>query len=200
MGRVQQAVQEFDEEVRVPWRPRLVLVQATPAPDTAGAAAAPAVAARHRPVRPGASRVGACRPSVSQDPRLPDVLARSAGGRGRHTGAVPTGSPAGAGARLGRRRASVRFTRRAHRLAVVLALCGGVVAGSLIGQLFPVGGGPDLRLAGVSSVVVDPGDTLWSIAATVAPEEDVRLVVDRIQELNGLRSTELVPGQVLLLP
>lgn len=75
-----------------------------------------------------------------------------------------------------------------------------MLAGSLLGQLSPDGGGPGLRLAGASSVVVDPGDTLWSIATSVAAGEDVRVVVDRIEELNGLRSTELVPGQVLLLP
>jgi hypothetical protein len=196
MERVQQAVQEFEEEVRVPWRPRLVLVQEPPSPSTAAGGATAAAAARRRPARPGGSRVGACRPPA---PRRPDATTRSTDGRRTRSAASP-GSPAGAGARAGRRRAAVRFTRRAHRLAIALALSGGVLAGSLIGQLFPAGGSPDLRLAGGSSVVVDSGDTLWSIAATVAPEEDVRLVVDRIQELNGLRSTELVPGQVLLLP
>jgi nucleoid-associated protein YgaU len=57
-----------------------------------------------------------------------------------------------------------------------------------------------LHLAGVSSVVVEPGDTLWSIAAAVADGEDVRVVVDRIQELNGLHGSDVVPGQVLELP
>ncbi|MDP9391684.1 MAG: LysM peptidoglycan-binding domain-containing protein [Actinomycetota bacterium] len=197
MGCVQQAVQEFDEEVRAPWRP--LLVQGSQATGTA-----PAVAARHHPARPGSSRVGACRPSVSTDRRVPGASSgpvRPDGGRGRHTRpGAPSASPGGARARVGRRRTAVRFTRRAHRLAVALALCGGVLAGSLLGQLSPGGGGPGLRLAGASSVVVDPGDTLWSIATSVAAGEDVRVVVDRIQELNGLRSTELVPGQVLLLP
>jgi nucleoid-associated protein YgaU len=62
------------------------------------------------------------------------------------------------------------------------------------------GAGDDLRLAGVSSVVIQPGDTLWSIAGSVAGDEDVRTVVDRIQALNSLHGTDLVPGQVLLLP
>jgi nucleoid-associated protein YgaU len=62
--------------------------------------------------------------------------------------------------------------------------------------------GPDsgLRLAGVSSVVVEPGDTLWSIARELAPQEDVRAVVDALSEVNGLDDTVLVPGQVLQLP
>jgi nucleoid-associated protein YgaU len=51
-----------------------------------------------------------------------------------------------------------------------------------------------------SSVVVQQGDTLWSIARSVAGDEDVRMVVDAIQELNGLAGSTLQPGQVLRLP
>ena len=196
MGCVQQAVQEFDEEVRAPWRP--LLVQGSLATGTA-----PAVPARRHPARPAPSGVGAGRSSLSPDRRGPGVSSRAvrpAGGRDRSTPAASPASPAGSCARAGRRRTAVRFTRRAHRLAVALALCGGVLAGSLLGQLFPDGGGPGLRLAGTTSVVVEPGDTLWSIASSVAADQDVRVVVDRIQELNGLQATEVVPGQVLLLP
>jgi LysM repeat protein len=71
--------------------------------------------------------------------------------------------------------------------------------GSWLGPLF--GGAAELRLAGESSVVVETGDTLWSIAGSVAgPGDDVRAVVDQIQRLNHLRGTELVPGQSLRLP
>ena len=48
--------------------------------------------------------------------------------------------------------------------------------------------------------MVRPGDTLWSIASSVAGEDDVRLVVDRIQQVNALHGTTLVPGEVLRLP
>jgi hypothetical protein len=81
----------------------------------------------------------------------------------------------------------------------VLALCAGVVLGSWLAPLLS-GPADGLHLAGVSSVVVEPGDTLWSIAASVADGEDVRAVVDSIQELNGLEGSGLVPGQVLQLP
>jgi LysM repeat protein len=47
---------------------------------------------------------------------------------------------------------------------------------------------------------VQPGDTLWSIAAEAAPEEDTRAVVDAIEVANDLDSTVLVPGMVLRLP
>jgi Tfp pilus assembly protein FimV len=62
--------------------------------------------------------------------------------------------------------------------------------------------GPDshLQLAGQSSVVVEPGDTLWSIARALAPQEDVRAVVDALTEANRLEGTVLTPGQVLRVP
>ena len=84
-------------------------------------------------------------------------------------------------------------------LGVTLALMLGVAIGSWLGPLV-AGSDGDLRLAGAQSVVVQPGDTLWSIAGEVAGSSDVRVVVDRIQEINGLSGTVLLPGQVLELP
>jgi nucleoid-associated protein YgaU len=74
-----------------------------------------------------------------------------------------------------------------------------VALGSWVAPLLG-GGSGDLRLAGANSVVVRPGDTLWSIATSLDGESDVRAVVDAIQEANGLDGTALVPGQVLVLP
>ena len=96
-------------------------------------------------------------------------------------------------------RRRVRLTRRARLLATVLTLALGVAIGSWLGP-FLAGGDDDLRLAGVESVVVQSGDTLWSIAEDVAGTADVRAVVARIQQLNDLQGTVLVPGQVLELP
>jgi LysM repeat protein len=60
---------------------------------------------------------------------------------------------------------------------------------------------PGLRLAGESSVVVEQGDTVWSIADRVTgPDEDVRAVVDAIVVLNDLEGSVVVPGQVLQVP
>lgn len=45
------------------------------------------------------------------------------------------------------------------------------------------------------------GETLWAIAAGVAaPGEDVRDVVDRLMELNGLSEGGLRSGQQILVP
>jgi nucleoid-associated protein YgaU len=97
-------------------------------------------------------------------------------------------------------RPPLRLTDRGRHvlLAVVLAMALGTCA--LVGSVLaddPAG----IHLAGESTVVVESGDTLWSIATSVADaEDDVRVVVDEIQRLNGLEGSDLVPGQVLQLP
>jgi nucleoid-associated protein YgaU len=93
----------------------------------------------------------------------------------------------------------MRLTRRAKRLAVVLAMAVCVALGSWLGPLLD-GGAGDLQLAGGSSVVVEAGDTVWSIATSLEGDGDVRALVDEIQRLNDLEGAELVPGQVLRLP
>jgi len=45
--------------------------------------------------------------------------------------------------------------------------------------------------------VVQPGETLWSIARTLHPDGDIRPLVDRLVELNG--GDHLEVGQLLLL-
>ena len=46
-------------------------------------------------------------------------------------------------------------------------------------------------------VTVQPGDTLWSIARSVAPSRDPREVVDHLMASNHLKSAALLPGQTL---
>ena len=189
MGCVQQAVLEFDEAVQAPWRPRLVAVPdlgAFESPAAAQPGARPVV--RPHPSRRSPSRVGVCRP-----PERPGPAAD------RRRPAPPVARSARPPVLAGRR-ARVRLTRRARRLAVVLALAVGVAVGSWVAPLLSGDGGGELRLAGVSSVVVQPGDTLWSIASSVDDERDVREVIDEIQQLNDLAGVDLVPGQVLQLP
>jgi Tfp pilus assembly protein FimV len=49
-------------------------------------------------------------------------------------------------------------------------------------------------------VVVREGDTLWSIARKVRPDEDPRVTVEAIVEADGVDAGALVPGQSLAVP
>lgn len=46
--------------------------------------------------------------------------------------------------------------------------------------------------------IVQPGDTIWTIAAVIDSDGDVRSTVDALVELNG--SSDLAVGQRLVLP
>ncbi len=59
-----------------------------------------------------------------------------------------------------------------------------------------VGEGP----AGFTSYRVQPGDTLWSIAAERYPGTDVRERVGEIERASGLTSPVIVPGEELKVP
>ena len=120
-------------------------------------------------------------------------------------------------------RAPGRLARRAQlrrrRLAAVVVLATAVVAvlllvGAVSTRL--AGGGHPSTAVGASSptpaaaasavgvaapgavYVVQPGDTLWSIAAQLAPGSDLRPTVDALVERNG--DGPLVVGTRLLLP
>jgi len=53
---------------------------------------------------------------------------------------------------------------------------------------------------GYTTVVVEPGDTLWSIASERYPADDVRVRVDDIEQANGLDGPTIGVGQTLRLP
>ncbi|RBY90966.1 LysM peptidoglycan-binding domain-containing protein [Blastococcus sp. TF02A-30] len=184
MGNVAHAVAEFDEAVRAPWRPPLRSVAGDGRP------------ALHLvpggQVRRGAAAGGEPPRGAAAVQRAPQQSARA------RVGARPTVGRAG-GPRP-QVAAALRLTPRARRLAVVLAVGLGVAVGALVDSAVSGGAGEQLRLVGESTVVVRPGDTLWSIAGTIAGDEDLRGVVDAIQQLNGLEGAGLVPGQTLQLP
>jgi Tfp pilus assembly protein FimV len=90
-------------------------------------------------------------------------------------------------------------TREVHRmrarvLAVVLVVAGSLVVVPGLAR----GDGPD-RPAPRVTYVVEPGDTLWSIARRVAPGRDPRPVVDGLIEANDVRGG-LQAGQELSVP
>lgn len=96
-------------------------------------------------------------------------------------------------------RSSLRLTQRG-RLVVLLTL----VALALV--VFTFVGSPAASTATshhptTATVVVQPGQTLWDIAAEAAPGADPRDVVTAILELNDLSDPGAVrPGQPLYVP
>ena len=52
----------------------------------------------------------------------------------------------------------------------------------------------------LTQVVVRPGQSLWSVAEAADPEEDTRLVIQQIIDLNGLTGDVIVAGQRLWVP
>lgn len=102
--------------------------------------------------------------------------------------------------------AGFHLTRRGRLLLRGVPLMLGVaaltaVAAFLAGVLLsPPAVSADEAAGSLQTVTVTPGDSLWSIARTVAPEEDPYEVVTRIDELNGLEGRDPRPGEDLFLP
>lgn len=61
-----------------------------------------------------------------------------------------------------------------------------------------LGDGPDGRRD--VRHVVQPGETLWSIAQQVSPRQDPRPLIQAIEQANGVTAAELVPGLSLRVP
>jgi len=103
------------------------------------------------------------------------------------------------------RRSAVRLTRRGRRLArtlvVLLALLTALTV-SLVGR-GGVGQASDApATSATTTVVVQPGQTLWQVARAVSKDADPRETLARIQELNNLPGAGAVihPGQQLVVP
>jgi nucleoid-associated protein YgaU len=100
--------------------------------------------------------------------------------------------------------APLRHSRRARRprspwparLRKSAVLAGAVLALSL-GLAKVAEGGAEGSFA---TVTVQPGDTLWAIAADRYPNSDVRAKVWQIEQVNHLSGETLQPGETLRVP
>jgi LysM repeat protein len=96
----------------------------------------------------------------------------------------------------------LRLTRRGRIMLAVLAVllvCGLSVTGAGAAQASAPAsahGG-----SGVAErVIVQPGDTLWSIAQSAAPDADARTIVQEILQANRLTTANITAGQRLWVP
>jgi Tfp pilus assembly protein FimV len=90
----------------------------------------------------------------------------------------------------------VRLTRRG-RLVVLVAL---LVATTVPIALAAVPGEAADPAGPAPTIVVQPGDTLWSVAARTMPGRDRFRVIDEIRRLNAIRGYTVHPGERLILP
>ena len=94
--------------------------------------------------------------------------------------------------------ATLRLTRRGRLVLVLFVVALATLAG------FTLGHGSSLAASSARpvrhTVVVHNGETLWSVAARVAPHQDPRLVVAQIESLNHLSTPSVEAGQQLVLP
>ncbi|MFD1859968.1 LysM domain-containing protein [Aeromicrobium camelliae] len=122
-----------------------------------------------------------------------ELPVRPAHPRERHLHAVPLAapsSPAAAPLRLTRRGRVVVFAAVALLLAVLSVVLGASVAAT----------DDDAALA-TTTVQVQPGQTLWEIAAEANPRGDIRSTIDDIVRLNALpNASGLKMGTTLAVP
>lgn len=103
------------------------------------------------------------------------------------------------------RQAPLRLTRRGRFVfvGVPLILLAALVlsfSGFLNAPAKAAESAAELSLTPTVTVTVQPGESLWAIAAAVAPERDPRDVVADIVQLNNLEAARVVPGQALFIP
>lgn len=98
-------------------------------------------------------------------------------------------------------RTRLRLTRRGRVVLTSLAAVP-VVAVALFAGLSAVPAVAGSSAADVSFryVTIEPGQSLWSLAESIAPTVDPRDVIAEITSLNGLSSSSLEPGQQIAIP
>jgi LysM domain len=116
----------------------------------------------------------------------------------RQSGVRQSGVPAGP--------TPLRLTRRGRVVVAALAIVGVTVVVLLV-SLLASGraqasnhGQPGAVYQGMHQIVVQPGQTLWSIASAAEPTADPRSVVQQMMSVNALSATDIQAGQLLWVP
>jgi len=123
----------------------------------------------------------------------------------RPSQAAPAAHGITASAFPGRKQPPLRLTRRGRFVffGVPLILLAALIlsfSGFLNAPAKAADSADQLSLTPTVSVTVQPGESLWAIAGSVAPERDPRDVVADIVQLNNLDAARVMPGQQLFVP
>lgn len=95
----------------------------------------------------------------------------------------------------------LRLTRRGR--AVIALLVSLPLAIALVVMVLNGGGATAISsnaAADVATITVAAGESLWSLAAALAPQASTADVVADLMAMNALASAEVLPGQVLVVP
>ncbi len=94
----------------------------------------------------------------------------------------------------------LRLTPRGRAVFATLAAAP-LVAGLVFATVTaPASAGDDVSTATFSTVTVESGESLWTIAERIAPEADPREVVSQLKRLNALEDSALLAGQTIAIP
>ena len=110
--------------------------------------------------------------------------------------------------RLAPHRNTIRLTRRGRIVVAVmltvaslsLVVLAWLAVAARAAQAADGGQSPGAVYQNLTSIVVHPGQTLWSIASQAEPSADPRVVMQQIIDLNALAGTSVEPGQRLWVP
>ena len=95
----------------------------------------------------------------------------------------------------------LRLTRRGRVVFAMLAAIPLVIAGLVFGLgASDAVASHDSATDSLTWVTVDGGQTLWDLAAEIAPTEDPREFAAQVASFNQLASSEIQPGQQLAIP
>jgi LysM domain len=196
---------EFDE-VAARRGARLRLVSAPRPADGQGGGTRPAGVSRAS----SAPRAGVSRASSAPRAGLPQAVVAAPTETARPvpgTPAAPPGRAAAPGLRPTARSAPgpLRLTRRGRLVVAAFMLLIATIAitvasMTISGAQAANHGRPGAGYAGMHQVVVQPGQTLWSIAVRAEPAADPRQVVAQIMTANGMTSSAVQAGELLWVP
>ncbi len=139
-----------------------------------------------RLVAPPATGRARVRPLATDEPRASSIGEQQAR---RRTDQVP-----------------VRLTRRGRIVLAALAVVGATAVVLLVSLLASGGaqasnhGQLGGAYQGMHQMVVQPGQTLWSIASAAEPTVDPRTVIQQIMTVNALSAPDIQAGQLLWVP
>lgn len=93
----------------------------------------------------------------------------------------------------------VRLTRRGRVVVLLVGVAAAFGAFTMVSD--PAVSTSQEHQGSHEQVVVEPGQSLWDIAGTIAPGEDPRAVIAEIVDLNALQSSGAIQaGQLLYVP